>query len=210
MAVEKYIEYRGCEGLVYAEILNDNNIEGEGYVTGEVKALAGMADISKSVDVKKASKYYDNQARIVLTSEGEDVVTLTTSVPEDAVLADVNGRVWDETLKMYIECPIVSKYYAIGYQIKDSDGVDRYVWRHKGYFLPPNEESATIDDGTDGKNMSIEFHGVYTNHIFANGSGAGKASTIKSYAMRTDAGKDLSDFFATVTSPDTVFSDIGA
>lgn len=207
MALDKIVEYRGCKGLVFAEITNDDNETGtgHGYITGTVKDLAGVAEISKTVSVSKVSKYYDNVAAIVITGEGEDVVTLTTSIPSLPVQAAINGRVYDSTLKMYIECPIVNKYYAVGYIIEDTDGTEYYIWRHKGYFVSPDETSATKDDGTDGNNMSIEFHGIYTIHEFANGGGSGVKKNIKSFKMENDGTLDLSAFFATVTSPDTVF-----
>lgn len=208
MAVEKIVEYRGCKGLVFAEITNDDNEtgSGHGYITGAVQDLAGLAEVSKSVSVSRVSKYYDNYAAMVITGEGEDTVTFTASIPTLPVQAAINGRVYDETLKMYIECPIVNKYYAVGYIIEDTDGTEYYIWRHKGYFLAPDVTSATQDDGTDGNNMSIEFHGVYTAHEFANGGGSGVASKIKSFIMANDGTLDLSAFFDTVTSPDTVFS----
>lgn len=206
-AVEKIVEYRGCKGLVMAEITNDDNLtgEGHGYLTGAVIPVAGLAEVSKSVSVSRVSKYYDNYAAMVITGEGEDTVTFTASVPTPAVQAAINGRVYDATLGMYIECPIVNKYYAVGYIIEDTDGVEYFVWRHKGYWLAPDVTSATQDDGTDGNNMSLEFHGVYTNHEFANGGGAGVAAPIKSYFMANDGTFDLDSFFDTVTSPDTVF-----
>lgn len=205
--MDKIVEYRGCKGLVFAEVTTDDNETGanHGYITGAVRDLAGLAKVSKTVDTSRVSKYYDNRAAIVVTGEGEDVVTFTASIPSLPVQAAINGRVYDETLKMYIECPIVNKYYAVGYIIEDTDGVEYYVWRHKGYFIAPEVTSATKDDGTDGNNMSLEFHGVYTAHEFANGGGSGKKSIIKSYIMANDGTLDLSDFFATVTSPDTVF-----
>lgn len=205
--MDKIVEYRGCKGLVFAEVTTDDNETGvnHGYITGAVRDLAGLAEVSKTVDTSRVSKYYDNRAAIVVTGEGEDVVTFTASIPSLPVQAAINGRVYDETLKMYIECPIVNKYYAVGYIIEDTDGVEYYVWRHKGYFIAPEVTSATKDDGTDGNNMSLEFHGVYTAHEFANGGGSGKKSIIKSYIMANDGTLDLSDFFATVTSPDTVF-----
>lgn len=206
--VSKIVEYRGCKGLVFAEVTNDDNETGtgHGYVTGSVQALAGLAEVSKNVSVSRVSKFYDNYAAIVVTGEGEDVVTLTTSIPTLAVQAAVNGRVYDSTLKMYIECPIVNKYYALGYIMEDTDGTEYYIWRHKGYFMAPDETSATKDDGTDGNNMSIEFHGIYTKHEFANGGGSGVKKPIKSYKMANDGTLDLSAFFSTVTSPDTVYT----
>lgn len=206
--MDKIVEYRGCKGLVFAEVTTDDNETGtgHGYITGTVTDLAGIAEVSKTVSVSRVSKYYDNRAAIVITGEGEDVVTFTASIPTMKVQAAINGRVYDETLKMYIECPIVNKYYAVGYIVEDTDGTEYYIWRHKGYFMAPDETSATQDEGTDGNNMSIEFHGIYTNHEFANGGGSGVKKHIKSYKMANDGTLDLSSFFATVTSPDTVYS----
>lgn len=205
---KKIVEYRGCKGLVFAEITTDNNGTGtgDGYVTGAVKDLAGLAEVSKNVSLSRVSKYYDNVAAIVVSAEGEDVVTLTASIPSMEVQAAVNGRVYDSTRKMYIECPIVNKYYALGYIIEDTDGTEYYIWRHKGYFMQPDETSATKDDGTDGNNMSIEYHGIYTIHEFANGGGTGVKKPIKSFKMANDGTLDLSAFFATVTTPDTTFT----
>ena len=155
--MDKIVEYRGCKGLVFAEVTTDDNETGtgHGYITGTVTDLAGIAEVSKTVSVSRVSKYYDNRAAIVITGEGEDVVTFTASIPTMKVQAAINGRVYDETLKMYIECPIVNKYYAVGYIIEDTDGTEYYIWRHKGYFMAPDETSATQDEGTDGNNMSI-------------------------------------------------------
>lgn len=206
-AVEKIVEYRGCKGLVMAEITCDDNEtgSGHGYITGEVIPVAGLAEVSKSVSVSRVSKYYDNYAAMVITGEGEDTVTFTASVPTPAVQAAINGRVYDSTLGMYIECPIVNKYYAVGYIIEDTDGTEYFIWRHKGYWLAPDVTSATQDDGTDGNNMSLEFHGVYTNHVFENGGGSGVEAPIKSFFMANDGTFDLDAFFDTVTSPDTEF-----
>ena len=206
--MDKIVEYRGCKGLVFAEVTNDDNETGtgHGYITGTVTDLAGIAEVSKTVSVSRVSKYYDNRAAIVITGEGEDVVTFTASIPTMKVQAAINGRVYDETLKMYIECPIVNKYYAVGYIIEDTDGTEYFIWRHKGYFMAPDETSATQDEGTDGNNMSLEFHGIYTNHEFANGGGSGVKKHIKSYKMANDGTLDLSAFFSTVTSPDTAYS----
>ena len=51
--VSKIVEYRGCKGLVFAEITTDDNETGtgHGYTTGSVQALAGLAEVSKNVSV---------------------------------------------------------------------------------------------------------------------------------------------------------------
>ena len=46
--LDEIVEYRGVTDLVIAEVLTDNNKEGEGYTTGEVIELVGVGEISKT------------------------------------------------------------------------------------------------------------------------------------------------------------------
>ena len=199
------VEFRGCKRLVYAEVTTD----GETYVTGEVKTLAPVAEISKNVETSSEAKYYDNKAAIVINSEGADTVTFTIAVPSDEVLAEVTGRTYDATKKMFIESERVTKYFAVGYILgeKGEGDDERYVWRYMGTFNFPDETSATENDGTDTNNMSLEFKGIYTDHVFANGKGTGKAGAAKAAFIRESANVATADkWFETVSTPDTTFA----
>lgn len=205
------VEFRGCKRLVYAEVTKDNNLTGtssapEGYVTGTVKELAPVAEISKTVETSSEAHYYDNQAAIIIDSEGADTVSFTIAVPKDDVLADITGRTYDATKKMFIESARTQKYFAVGYILGEKgEGEDeRYVWRYKGKFNIPDETSATEDDGTGANNMSLEFTGIYTEHIFTNGKGTGVAGTAKAAFIRESADvTDADDWFAAVRTPDS-------
>lgn len=207
------VEFRGCKKLVYAEVTKDNNGSGtgDGYVTGTVKPLAPVAEISKSVDTSAESHFYDNVAAIIINSEGEDKVTFTIAVPDDATLADITGRTYDSTKKMFVESERVTKYFAVGYILGESgEGEDeRYVWRYKGTFNIPDETSATVDDGTGANNMSLEFTGIYTEHIFENGKGTGVEGKAKAAFVRSSdlpANCTEAKWFGTVSTPDTTFT----
>lgn len=203
------VEFRGCRGLVYAEVTSDDNESTGGYKTGEVKKLAPSAEISKTVETGSEVKYYDNTAAIVIDSEGGDTVTFTIAVPSDEVLADITGRVYDATKKMYIEAPRQNKYFAVGYILGEvGEGEDeRYVWRYKGTFNIPDETAATKDSGTTANNMSLVFTGVYTNHQFTNGGGTGvKAPAKASYVRKSSGVATEEKFFEQVTTPDTVLT----
>ena len=156
------VEFRGCRKLVYAEIVSDDNETEGGYKTGTVKPLAPVGEISKTVETASEAKYYDNVAAILIDSEGSDTVTFTIAVPPDDVLADISGRVYDETKKMFIEAPRKTKYFAVGYILGEvGEGEDeRYVWRYKGSFNIPDETSATKDNGTGSNNMSLVYTGI--------------------------------------------------
>lgn len=199
------VEFRGCRNLVYAEVMTDNNETEGGYTVGEVKRLAPVAEISKTVETSSEAKYYDNKAGIIIDSEGSDTVTFTIAVPDDAVMADISGRVYDKTKKMFIEAPRKQKYFAVGYILGEvGEGEDeRYVWRYKGTFNIPDETSATKNDGTDSNNMSLEYTGIYTDHEFTNGGGTGKKASAKSMFVRASSGIAESKFYETVSTPDT-------
>lgn len=207
------VEFRGCKNLVFAEVTKDNNGTGtgDGYVTGTVKKLAPVGEISKSVETSSEAHYYDNKAAIVINSEGADTVTFTIAVPDDEVLAELTGRTYDSTLKMFVESERVQKYFAVGYILgeKGEGDDERYVWRYKGTFNIPDETSATEDDGTDANNMSLEFTGIYTDHEFANGKGSGNKGVAKAAFVRASnlpANCTEAKWFANVSTPDTTFT----
>lgn len=199
-------EFRGCKGLVFAEVTADT---AEAYTTGEVEQLAPVAEISKTTGSDSATSYYDNVAANVIGSEGSDEVTFTIAVPSDEILAKITGRVYDAAKKMFIEAPRNNKYFAVGYVLGEIGGDakdERYVWRYKGQFSLPDETSATENDGTDVNNMSLVFTGIYTTHEFTNGGGTGVAAPAKSAFKRKSDGVTQASFFAQVTTPDTNLS----
>lgn len=205
------VEFRGCKGLVYAKIIADNNEtgEGNGYVTGDVKKLAPVAEISKNVETSSEAHYYDNNAAILIDSEGADTVALTIAIPPDDVLADITGRTYDATAKRFIESERKQEYYALGYILGEKgEGEDeRYVWRYKGTFNIPDETSSTENDGTDANNMSLEYKGIYTKHVFENGKGQGKKGVAKASFIRESANVATAEqWFADVATPDTTFA----
>lgn len=200
-------EYRGVEGLVCAEVIVDDNETGtnHGYVTGDVFSIAGVAEISRTTESSNESHYYDNMPAIVISSTGADEVTITTSAIELEVLAKITGQNYDENTGSFIEGPRESKYFALGYKTKKTNGNEVYVWRYKGTFNIPDSTHATEDDGTDANGQEITYTGISTTHKFTK---TGKGAK----AINVDLGKDLADvstFFDKVTTPDTLTSKVG-
>lgn len=200
------VEYRGARKLVFAEITTDDNEVSGGYVTGAVKALAPVAEISKTVETSSEAKYYDNTAQIIIDSEGADTITLTIAIPSPEVLAEITGRVYDNTKKMFIEAPRKTKYFALGYILGEvgENKRERYCWRLKGTFNIPDETSATEDNSTTSNNMSLTFTGVYTTHEFQNGGGTGVKAKVKANSVYSDGTITEAKFFEEVYTPDTV------
>ena len=195
--MSQVFEYRGVEGLVYAEVLQD---DAEQYQTGEVKYLAPIAELSRTTQTSNESHYYDNVPAIVISSTGADEVTCSLAGIDLEVLADITGQAYDKTTGTMIEGDRTAKYFALGYKTKKTNGHEVYVWRLKGAFNIPDSTHTTENDGTDANGQELVYTGISTTHIF---SKTGK----RAKAINVDLEKELADvtgFFEQVTTPDTV------
>lgn len=197
------VEFRGCDNLVIAEVTADSK-DAE-YTTGAVQVLAPVAEIAKTVESSSETHYYDNTGMIIIQSEGSDTVTLTVPALPLDMLAFITGKAVDAVTGAFIDGPAVEKYFAIGYRLRLTDGSYRYVWRLKGNFTIPDETSSTENDGTDTNNQQLTFTGVKTITEFDNGGGSGVKGRAKAIVIDERDGKcDLTTFFSTVQTPDTI------
>lgn len=201
-ALQEITEYRGVEGLVAAEVLCDNNEtgEGQGYVTGAVFAVAGVAEISKTTDSTTEPHYYDNIPAIVVSNTSADEVTINASAIPMDVYATITGQYYDDATGSLIEGDRALRYFALGYKTKKTNGDEVYVWRYKGTFNIPDQTNVTEDDSTDANGQELVYTGIRTTHKFTK---TGKGAK----ALNVDLEKDLanvSTFFDTVTTPDTL------
>lgn len=193
----KIYEYRGVEGLVYAPVTADSSA---GITFGEVKDLAGVAEISKSTNSTDEAHYYDNIPAIVISSTGSDEITISASAIPLDVLADITGQYYDATTGMFVEKERTPQYFAIGYKTKTTDGTEMFVWRLKGRFNIPDQTSATENDGTDANGQEITFTGINTIYKFNKTASSAKGITVDTSVNAVDA----TTFFGTVQTPDTV------
>jgi phi13 family phage major tail protein len=195
VAEEKARELRGCSELVYAEVTSDT---AAGIVFGEVKSLAPLASVATATESSSESHFYDNQPKIVISSEGAEEVTLGVAAIPLAVLADITGKFYDETLGMFVDQEAEPKEFALGYKYNTTDGGTVYVWHLKGQFSIPEREVNTKDDGTDANGQEITYLGVNTEFVFTK---TGKSA--KHIQVEKDLA-DVSEWFTTVQTPDTV------
>lgn len=204
-------EFRGTDDLYYAEVLYDNNdttgTEGTiGYVTGTVKKLAPVAEITKSVETASDTKYYDNVAAITINAEGADTITLSIPALDLATLADITGKQIDSATGAFMDGEATPKMFALGYRLGLTDGTYRYVWRYKGTFAIPEETSQTKNAGTDSNGQELTYTGISTIHKFTKATDAqGNPMPQKALVVDERDGKAvLTNFFSTVTTCDTL------
>lgn len=201
--LQEIVEYRGVEGLVAAEVLAD---DGDNYTTGDVFAIAGVAEISKTTDSSNEAHYYDNMPAVVVSNTSSDEVTISASAIPFDVLATITGQYYDEETGGFVEGTRDFKYFAIGYKTKKTNGDEVYVWRYKGTFNIPNQNNSTENDSTDANGQEIVYTGISTTHKFVkNPDKNGNPRGAK--ALCVDVAKDLADvseFFDTVVTPDTL------
>lgn len=193
-------EYRGVSGLVYAPVTQDDS---DGFATGKVKPLAGVAEIGKSTESNNEAHYYDNLPVVVVSSTGSDEITINTSAIPYDVLAEITGQYYDEATGMFVEKERTPGYFAIGYQTKTTSGETMYVWRLKGTFNIPDQNNQTEDDGTDANGQEITFTGISTTHKFTKTNSAAKAVTVNT---GLDLIADKANFFNSVQTPDTIIA----
>lgn len=203
-ALQEILEFRGVEGLVAAEVLTDDDTSG--YTTGDVFAIAGVAEIAKTTDSSNEAHYYDNMPAVVISNTSSDTVTITASAIPLDVLGEITGQKYDSTKGALIEGPREFKYFALGYQTKKTNGDVMYVWRLKGTFNIPDQTNSTENDSTDANGQEIVYTGISTTHKFtSNPDKNGNPRGAK--ALVVDTSKNLADvstFFNEVTTPDTL------
>lgn len=208
--MKRYFKHRGVEGLVYARITKDDNEAEGGYVTGEVKPLAPVARIGKTVETSSNTEYYDNLAMFIINSEGPDEFEMDSTAFDLETEAELTGKSYDPTTGMLVDGVPEERYFAIGYKTKGSDGGYRYVWRLKVKFAPIDKEHATEDAGTETTGSTLKCTGIHTTHKFAKGRYNSETSewekgTAKGIVVDLREGlADTTTFFDSVTTPDSI------
>lgn len=201
----KIVDYRGVDNLYAAEVLVDDNEtgEGHGYKTDEPFEVAGVATISKSTSNDSATKHYNNLPAIVISGTSSDEVQVSCSVPDLATYAKLMGQGYDAARGLLVEGERADKYFALGYRTKDTSGNYRYVWRLKGKFSVPDEESNTEDEGTDSNGIELTYTGISTIHKF--NSPHDTPTPARSVIVSDAEDKaDVSKWFEAVQTPDTI------
>lgn len=195
-------EFRGVRRLMYAEVTKDDDT---GYEAKEPTPLSPVAEIGKTTETSTEVHYYDNIPTTIVSSTGSDELTLTVAPLSLRRLAEITGQIYDEDNGCMIEGERETKYFALGYVTKGTDGKERYVWRYKGTFSIPDETNATENDGTDTNNTELTFTGINTTYKFTKTGKTAKAMVIDTRLIDAEVAAELekNKFEISVITPDT-------
>lgn len=155
----EYNEYRGVRGLVCAEILSDKN---DTYTTGKWTQLSGVQSVGFATSQSSETKFYDNIAALVANAEGADTISLVVSVLDNKIKAFIEGTSYNEDKDMVIGTPKQTKYFALGFIGKKTNGVEEIRILYKGTFTGGDATHATENDGTDSSNVTYTFTSIHT------------------------------------------------
>lgn len=165
-------EYRGIRGLK-AALLTSDTADTLSY--DEVFDVAGVAELSKTVETSSETHYYDNIAAIVIDGVGADTVTCTCSALPLPIVAKLTGQTFDEDTNTLIEGDGTKPYLALGYITENTAGEEVFVWRHKVKCAVPDSTHATKDAGTTANGQTLVFTGINTQHKFTKTGKTAKA-----------------------------------
>lgn len=193
----EYVEYRGVNGLVAAEVLQDDK---DGFATGDVFAVAGVAEISKSTNQSTEAHYYDNYAAVVVEGQSIDQITISASAIPLDVLAYITGQYYDTATAAMIASKPETKYFAIGYQYQNTKRENIYCWRYKGTFAVPDRTMRTLDSSTDANGQELIYTGIPTKYRFEKTGKPAKAINVETAKGLVD----VTEFFDSVATPDTI------
>lgn len=164
----EYKEYRGCRGLVVADVLTDDD---KGYTTSPWVRLAGVQGITHAKTESSEKHFYDNIAAIIVDAAEGDEVSLVVSIPANKTRANIEGYDYDETIDAIIKTVSKKGYKAIGYIGTKDDGSEEINILYKGKFTGGNKVLNTRDDGTTTTNMEYTYTAVHTaNKIYTKGA----------------------------------------
>ena len=196
-------EWRGVKGLVAAEVLTDDSTNG--YTTGTVFEIAGVAEVTRNVEQSMDTHYYDNYGAVVIDSIPTDSLSVSTSAIPADVYAKLTGAYYDNTTGMLVVGKTAVKYFAVGYIAEDTNGNEHYVWHLKGRFAVGGVTHTTKNASTDASGQTLTYNAVRTATEFTKGNGGANS-------VEVNAGLglvDVTNFFSIVQTPDTIVPRVG-
>ena len=198
MAMKSVTESYGLEGLYVFPITKDDDTA---FTTDEGVKICEMAELSSDEATTSTTHFYNNKPRIIIETQGNNTLTITVSNVNLEDLAFITGKYYDNTKKAFSGTTGKAPYFAVQFDMLDTDNKRvRYNFL-KGKFNVPNKVGATRSNDDNAQGMELTFSFVHTQHAFANGGGTGVKTTLDQYNVEVeDDGAGLGELL----TPDSV------
>ena len=200
MAMAKVTESYGLEGLWVFPITTDDT---SAYETGEGVQICEMAELNSDEATTSTTHFYNNKPRIIIETAGNNTLTLTVSNVNLEDLALITGKYYDKTKKAFGGTTGKAPYFALQFDMLDTDNHRTRYQFLKGKFNMPNKNGATRSNDDNAQGMELTFSFVHTQHAFTNGGGTGVASTLDQWNLDLDEDDNGAGLGTLVTPEDT-------
>lgn len=189
-----YTMFKGADKLFYALVTTDT---ADAYAADTPVALAPLRVAVQTPTVNSSTQYFDNQAFLTMTSEGDTKIAIEIAGMPLETYAALLGKAYDAVNNRIYDNGGLAPDVALGWRALNSDGTYTLYWFLKGTFAPFAEETATQTDTPDPKALSLEFTAVKTIHQFDLGDSL--TDSVKRVISRKSA--DVSGWFDAVKIP---------
>lgn len=193
-------DYIGIDMLYYAAVTKDDT---EGYTVDTPKPFAPVAELSKATTAEQVNSYYDNGIYRTLSNESQDEYTIKTPALSLDVLADITGKVIDETTGALLDSgEPETKYFALLYRAQLSDYTYRFFAINKCSFKVPDETIVGKGESIEPNGQELTVTSIRT--AFKYDQGGAMKGIKRIVADERDGKVDVSKWFEAVPVPGNI------
>ena len=193
-------DFIGIDQLYYAVITKDDS---SGCTYGDPAPFAPVASLSKTTTSETVNSYYDNGIYRTLASESQDEYTINTPALDLATLAEITGKVIDETTSALLDSgEPETKYFALLFRAQLSDYTYRYYCISKCSFAVPDEEITGKGESIEPTGQELTVTSVPT--IFKYSIGGTSKGIKRIIADERDGKVDVSKWYDAVPVPGAI------
>lgn len=198
MAMKSVTESYGLEGLYVFPITKDDDTA---FTIDDGVKICEMAELSSDEATTSTTHFYNNKPRIIIETQGNNTLTFTVSNVNLEDLALITGKYYDTAKKAFSGTTGKAPYFAVQFDMLDTDNKRvRYNFL-KGKFNMPNKVGSTRSNDDNAQGMELMYSFVHTQHAFANGGGAGVKTTLDQYNVEVE---DNGAGLGTLLTPDSL------
>ena len=192
--------YRGCDLLLFAEVLQDTK---EIYLTERPRRIDALCSVSLPASRSVTIVFKDGEPFNAIGQRNDATISINIPALDEKTRAELLGEKSDGDY--FIDTGATgAPFFALGFRLKNTDGTYKYYWYNKGIFSF-NERTVNTEQGTETAGETLVYTPLITNRLY-NGKPC-KSVSIDSFTKTHELSAEA--WSAQVWTPDT-FTDVPA